>query len=281
MAFMPTGWRALGRGRGICLGDEAEAAAMHGRDEARARRIIAERQAQLADGLGQRFGVDRDVRPDGVQEVVFGYQLARSLGEIEQDRPGLRPERNRRSGTGQLTRPPIEPERGEDDRLGLLDWTLAGCGHRQAKEGSITTFPRRARLSTTRTCATVNRLCRSATLFLPTQATGGITEPPPAGASEVGRVFVSQLIGQLGRRQRSLAQQIRGATASSMARSLAPRATSAARRHYRAQADDDALVGGNVAERLGVADGHEDVGLRVVHRRAMSRDRVLDDAKAR
>jgi len=97
---------------------ETEAAPVDGFEKARPARVVAQGGAQLADRLGQRVGRDGDARPDGVEQLLAADEQSRPLRQMNQHRPGLRPQRNRRTAPGQLAAPQIERERGENDGVG-------------------------------------------------------------------------------------------------------------------------------------------------------------------
>src|SRR5215831_9938074 len=53
---------------------------------------VAQRQSHFADALCQRFIRHNDARPDGLDQLVLGYQSAGVLDEITQHLKAFRPE---------------------------------------------------------------------------------------------------------------------------------------------------------------------------------------------
>ena len=67
---------------------------MHGLNDPRLLRIVAERRANLADRDLEHGVANEDARPDGVEQVVLRDQAAAVLGEAAQQRKGLGRERD-------------------------------------------------------------------------------------------------------------------------------------------------------------------------------------------
>ena len=64
--------------------DEAIAAAGDRRDIAVSSRRLAQRCAELADGLAQVVFLDNDVRPEGFEKLVLFYDGVTMFDEVEQ-----------------------------------------------------------------------------------------------------------------------------------------------------------------------------------------------------
>ena len=122
-------------------------AAVHGFDEARGLGLVAESDPQLSDRLVERVFADRHARPERVQELVFRRQHARPFGQILQDRPGLRAERNRSVAAHQPASAQIQIESEDELMTGLFRYgRLRTCafGHTGASDASAHGRARRA-----------------------------------------------------------------------------------------------------------------------------------------
>ena len=139
-------WTRIRRGQGVAagnragperahLGDEAKSALTPRLDERRARRVVSERAAQVADRLAERVRGDRDIGPDGIEQLLAAHQSTRTLQEMPQRGPGLRAQRDRHAVLGQPTGAMIHGEAAEGDSALPLVAEAPPCledGHRRA-----------------------------------------------------------------------------------------------------------------------------------------------------
>jgi hypothetical protein len=93
--------------------NEAVAAAMHGLDEPRDLRLVAQHLAQLLDANRGHRIADRDLRPHGVQQSLLGHKLTRVIDEIEQYVEGFAPQAYLLLASPKLSIHRVEAKRGE------------------------------------------------------------------------------------------------------------------------------------------------------------------------
>jgi len=93
--------------------DEPIAAPGDGLDVGRLRRIIAERLAQLGDGLGQRIVGHRNVGPQRREQLVLTNERRLPGHEVEQEVDDFRRERDDFSTAQQAVRAGVDGERAE------------------------------------------------------------------------------------------------------------------------------------------------------------------------
>ncbi len=108
----------LGRRLGGRLGEgghEPVAAAMPRLDEARPLRVVPERPAQLLDARGERVVAHRGARPDRLEQVLLGHQLARARDQDLQHCGGLRGEAELLAAGPEASGVELEPVRAEFD----------------------------------------------------------------------------------------------------------------------------------------------------------------------
>ena len=74
------------------LTDEAIAAAVCGLDEVRRLRVVVEGLAQLSNGDFEHGLADEGLRPDGIEKLLFGDELAWPPEEVAEQGEGFGPE---------------------------------------------------------------------------------------------------------------------------------------------------------------------------------------------
>jgi hypothetical protein len=84
-------------------------------DEARGPRIVAEDTAQLANRLAQGDGRDRDLAPDGIEQLVRLDEHPWALRQIAEHSVGFRPHLDRTLAPPQALVAQIEPKGRERD----------------------------------------------------------------------------------------------------------------------------------------------------------------------
>jgi hypothetical protein len=94
--------------------DEPVAAPRDRLDVFRRPGVVPQRLPQLGDGLRQRVVGDVGVRPEGVEQVFLGDQLAGVIDEVEQEIEELRREIDRRTAPRDAVRRSIDTKRPED-----------------------------------------------------------------------------------------------------------------------------------------------------------------------
>ena len=100
--------------------------------------VVTQRQAQLADGLGQRVRRHGNVGPHGVQQILAAHQHARAIGQIEQDRPGFRPQRDCLARACEASAAAIDAEIEEVDRARIARRRRSLHIHRFPRSGQTT-----------------------------------------------------------------------------------------------------------------------------------------------
>ena len=97
--------------------DEPVAPPVGGLDELRRVRVVAERAPHVANGALQHRLADEDVRPDGVEQFLFGDEAAGARGEVFEQRERLWRERDGRGAAQELSPFGIESEFRECQNL--------------------------------------------------------------------------------------------------------------------------------------------------------------------
>ena len=130
------GWNGRGgrEWRGRQVGDSADgrdepiAAPVRGLDVLRLLDLVVEGLADLADAHLQRGVADEDLRPAGVEQLLFRHETAGVLDQVAQDVVSLRRERHDASVARELRAREIQRARAEKERAVARRCKWLSCG---------------------------------------------------------------------------------------------------------------------------------------------------------